>query len=77
MFWFFFFAVSFLHRHQSLQLVLHPAIKLLVLIEVLGTDRDGQQPVCREHRGGGHALAVGIPTGRVLGPLQLAESLSS
>ena len=31
-----FFAVSFLHPHQWLQLVLHAAIKLLVLIEVLG-----------------------------------------
>lgn len=31
----FFFSVSFLHAHQSLQLVLHPAIKLLVLIEGL------------------------------------------
>lgn len=34
-----FFAVSFLHPHHSLQLVLHPAIKLSVLIEVLGKAR--------------------------------------
>lgn len=79
-----FFAVSFLHPHQSLQLVLHPAIKLLVLIEVPGKSTVmGSSQHAASTTEVGHTLLAMLPwpwvseTGHILGPLrELAESPS-
>lgn len=72
-----FFAVSFLHLHQSLQLVLHPAIKAPVLAEVPG-NRTGTGSGQRTASTGavGHALLCSPGRGYPKRALSWGHSMS-